>query len=155
MLKHIFNNLIKVTFFNQWNYFNSWTECKSVIIDAWIWHLKLDHAESQSLQHLITCFKKAQIWEMQDSITINCNDCAAEKISWRIHHELKFNNNKKNSEEYLTINFHDFKLSFEDFTFLVIITDHWSDFIWDFYFSSHIFEIIIKLLTFFFDFLQQ
>ena len=59
---------------------------------------------------------------MQDSITIDCDDCAAEKISQIIHCEFRFN--KEDSEEYLAIDFHDFKLSFEDFTSLVIITDH-------------------------------
>jgi len=60
---------------------------------------------------------------MEGPITINCNDCAAAKISQRIHHEPRFNN-KENSEKHLAIDFHDFKLNFEDFTFLVIITDH-------------------------------
>ena len=119
----------------------------------WTWHLKLEHAESQSLQYLITCFKNAWIQKVQDSITIDCNNCAAEKISWKIHYEFKFN--KKNSEKYLAIDFHNFKLSFEDFTFLMTITDHWSDFIWDFYFSSHTAKFVIQLLTFFFDFLKQ
>ena len=134
MLKNIFNNFIKTTFFNQQNYFNSWTECKLIIINMWIWHLKLKHAKSQFLQHLITCFKNVWIWEVQDSITIDCDDCAAEKISWKIHHEFRFN--EEDSEEHLTIDFHDFKLSFRDFTFLMIITDCWSDFIWDFYLSN-------------------
>ena len=59
---------------------------------------------------------------MQDLITINYDDCAAGKISQKIHHEFKFN--KEDSEECLTINFHDFKLNFEDFTFLITITDY-------------------------------
>ena len=59
---------------------------------------------------------------MQDSITINCNDCAAGKISQKICHEFRFN--EENSKEHLAIDFHDFKLSFEDFTFLMIITDY-------------------------------
>ena len=59
---------------------------------------------------------------MKDSITINCDDCAAEKIKQKVHHEFRFN--EKSSEEHLIIDFHDFKLSFEDFTSLVIITDH-------------------------------
>ena len=154
VLKHISDNLIKTSFFNQWNYFNSWTECKSVITDAWIWHLRLDHAESQSLQHLITCFKKVWIQRVQDPITIDCDDCAAEKISWKICHELRFNNNEEDSEKCLAIDFHDFKLNFRDFTSLVIITDCWSDFIWDFYLLSCTAESIIKILIFFFDFLQ-
>ena len=111
-----------MTFFNWWNYFNLWTKYKSVITDVWTWYLRLDHIESQSLQHLITCFKSAWIQKMQDSITIDCDNCAAGKISWRIHHEFRFN--EEDSEECLTINFHDFKLSFEDFTFLVIIIDY-------------------------------
>ncbi len=153
MLKYILNNLIKVTFFNQWNYFNSWTKCKSVTADAWIWYLRLDHAESQSLQYLVTCFKNAWIQKMKDSIIIDYNNCAVRKIKWKVCYELRFN--EENSEEYLIINFHNFKLSFEDFISLVIITDCWSDFIWDFYLSNCTSEIIIKLLTFFFDFLQR
>jgi len=155
MLKHISvnYNYIKIIFFNWWNYFNSWTEWKSVTADVWIWHLKLEHAESQSLQHLVTCSENAWIWRrVKDSITIDCNDCAAAKISWKIHCEFKFN--EKNSEEHLAIDFHDFKLNSEDFTFLMTITDHWSDFIWDFYFSNQTAQIIIQFLTFFFNFLK-
>ena len=35
--------------------------------------------------------------------------------------EFKFN--EEDSEEHLAINFHDFKLNFKDFIFLIIITD--------------------------------
>ncbi len=155
MLKHIFNNLIKAAFFNRQNYFNSWTECKSVTADTWTWHLRLEHAGAQALQHLITCSKSAQIQrksKLKDSITINCDDCAATKISQKIHHELKFN--KEDSEEHLIINFHDFNSSSEDFTFMTIIIDYWSDFIWDFYLSSHSDRLIINFLIWFFDFLK-
>ena len=58
---------------------------------------------------------------MKDLIIINYNDYAAAKISQKIHCELKFN--EENSEKHLAIDFHDFKLSSEDFTFLIIITD--------------------------------
>ena len=34
MLEYIPDKYTKATFFNQQNYFNSWTECKSVISDA-------------------------------------------------------------------------------------------------------------------------
>ena len=101
---------------------------------------------------MITCFKSVWIQKVQDSITINCNDCAVEKISQRICCELRFN--EKDSKKHLTIDFHDFKLNFRDFTFLITITDCWSDFIWDFYLSSHTAELIIKFLTFFFDFFK-
>ena len=125
MLKHISvdYNYIKTIFFNQWNYFNSWTEQKSVTADVWTWHLRLEHAESQSLQHLVTCSENAQIQRrVEDSITIDCNDCAAGKISQKIHCEFRFS--EEDSEEHLAINFHDFKLSFENFTFLMIIINH-------------------------------
>ena len=59
---------------------------------------------------------------MKDSITINYDNCAAEKISQKIHYEFRFN--EEDSEKCLAIDFHDFKLSFEDFTSLVIIIDH-------------------------------
>ena len=110
VLKYIFidYNYIKTIFFNQQNYFNSWTEWKSVITDVWIWHLKLEHVRSQSFQHLIICFKNVWIQKkLKNLITINCNNCAIAKISWKIHHEFRFN--EKNSEKYLAINFHDFK----------------------------------------------
>ena len=155
MLEHISvnYNYIKTIFFNWWNYFNSWTEQKSVIINVWTWHLRLKHAEFQSLQHLVTCSESAQIWRrVENLITIDCNNCAAAKISQKIHCAFKFN--KEDSEECLAIDFHDFKLSFRDFTFLIIITDCWSDFIWNFYLSNHIIQIIIQLLTFFFDFFK-
>ena len=58
---------------------------------------------------------------MKDSITINCDDCAAEKIKQKVCHEFRFN--KEDSEEYLVIDFHDFKLNFKDFISLVIIID--------------------------------
>ena len=90
---------------------------------------------------------------MKDSIIINCNSCMIKKIKQKVCHELRFN--EENSEKCLAIDFHDFKLSFENFTFLIIIIDYWSDFIWDFYLSNYTSEIIIQLLTFFFDFLQQ
>ena len=107
MIEYILNNLIKMTFFNWWNYFNLWTEWKSVTADAWTWHLRLGHAEAQSLQHLVTCSKDAWIQrKLKDSITIKCDDCAAAKISQKIHHELRFN--EEDSEECLAINFHDF-----------------------------------------------
>ena len=50
MLKYIsVDSFIKTSFYNWWNYFNLWTECKSVTADVWIWHLRLKHVESQSL----------------------------------------------------------------------------------------------------------
>ena len=147
MLKYIFNDFFKTVFFNWQNYFNLWIKCKSIITDMWIWHLRLKHAESQSLQHLITCFKSAQIQRMQDSITIDCNDCAAEKISWKICCKLRFN--EKDSEEHLVIDFHDFKQNTEDFIFLMTIINYWSDFIWDFYLFRHTTKVVIKVLIFF------
>jgi len=153
MLKYISDDLIKTAFYNWWNYFNSWTEHKSVITDVWTWHLRLEHVRFQSFQHLVICFKNVWIWrKLKNSITIDCNNYAVSKILQKIHHEFKFN--KKNSEKHLAIDFHNFKQNAENFTFLTIITDHWLDFIWDFYLSSHIAELVIKLLTFFFDFLK-
>ena len=89
---------------------------------------------------------------MKNSITINYNDCAVAKISQKIHHEFRFN--EKNSKKCLAIDFHDFKQNAKDFIFLTIITNCWSDFIWDFYLSSCTAELVIKLLMFFFDFLK-
>ena len=152
MLKYILDDLFKTAFFNQWNYFNLWTEQKSVITDTWTWHLRLEHVRFQTLEYLVNDFKNVWIQRREkDSITVNCDNYAAEKISWRIHHKLWFN--EEDSEECLAIDFHDFKQDFRDWTSLIIITDCWSDFIWDFYLSSYTSEIIIKLLTFFFDFL--
>ena len=90
--------------------------------------------------------------QLEDSITINCNDCAAAKISWKIHHEFRFN--EKNLRECLAIDFHDFNSNFRNLTFMIIITDHWSNFIWDFYLSSHSDELIINFLTWFFNFFK-
>ena len=58
---------------------------------------------------------------MKDSIIIDYNDYVTEKIKWKVHHELRFN--EEDSEECLVINFHDFKLSFKNFIFLIIIID--------------------------------
>ena len=42
--------------------------------------------------------KGYKLWrKVKNSIIINCDDCAAEKISQRIHYKFRFN--EKNSEE--------------------------------------------------------
>ena len=49
---------------------------------------------------------------MQDSITIDCDDCVTGKISQRIHQKSRFN--EDDSEECLAIDFHDFKQDFDE-----------------------------------------
>ncbi len=154
VLEYIPDDLTKASFFNRRNYFNSWTERKPVTADAWTWHLRLGHAGPQSLQHLVTCSEGARIRrKLEGPITIDCDGCAAAKISRKVRREPR--SNEEDPGERLAVDFHDFKLGFGGFKSLVTITDRWSGFIWDFYLSSRTAETIMKVLTYFFDFLKR
>ena len=115
-----------------------------------MWYLRLDHSEPQALEHLVNYSKNAQI---QDSIIIKCNSCAAGKISQKIQHEARDLNEAPG--EQLAINFHNFKKKFDDWTFLVTITDHWSGLIWDYYLTNHTLVAVIQVLKLFFGYLNQ
>ena len=123
------------------------------------WHLWLDHPGSQALEHLASASKDIQIKEIKsknDQIksikTVNCDACEIFKVKcWIWWESREF---KSELEVQLALDFHEYEEEFDEYNCQLLITDHWSEFMWNYYLTDQKSEIILAALKHLFEILK-
>lgn len=142
VLEYLPEDLPKGAFFARRNRFNSWTRRKPVLSEAMMWHLRLGHPGPQALEHLVNCSHGARI---RGPTTVECDACGVSKAKRQIRRFPR--EVHEGPGLHLAIDFHDFQRGFGRFTSMMLVTDRWSGFIWDYYFQNRTAKSIIKALT--------
>lgn len=141
VLEHIPQEMPKQAFLARRNTYNSWTGSAAAKADARKWHLRLGHPGPQALEHLVNCSTGAKI---KGLTTTECDDCAVSKARRQISRKPRFTENGPGIR--LAIDFHDFKHSSQKRRHLMLVTDRWSGYVWDFYLQDRLAGTIIEAL---------
>lgn len=108
--------------------FNSWTERRPAPATARVWHLRLGHPGPQALERLVNTSRGVRI---KGITTVECDDCAAAKIRRQIRRQPR--DVGEGPGQRLAIDFHDLPKDPDGRNSVMLITDRWSSFIWDYY----------------------
>lgn len=141
VLEYLPLGIPKSTFLTRRNNFNSWTKRKPVSADAWRWHLRLGHPGREALEHFVGASTGAKI---RGPLTVECDSCGLSKITKQISREKR--DFQQGPGLQLAVDFHDYEKGYEGYTDLMLITDRWSGFIWDYYLEDRTSETIIQAL---------
>jgi hypothetical protein len=139
----------ETAFVTQRHKFNSWTGRRPAKADGRRWHLRLGHPGPRALEHLVNSSQGAKIKGIP---TVECDDCAVSKIRRQIHRQPREVGHKPG--ERLAIDFHDITPDPEGKSSVMLITDRWSGFIWDYYLCSRGTGEIIAAIRDLFGFLH-
>lgn len=132
----------RMAFYIRRNKFNSWTKRRPVTGDAMRWHLRLGHPGPQALEHLINTSKGVRIKGLK---TVECDACGTSKAKRQIRREPR--EFKEEPGVQLALDFHDYEDGgYGGFTCLLLITDRWSGFSWDYYLTDHKSTTIMEAL---------
>jgi hypothetical protein len=149
-LKYIPINVTDAAFITRRNNFNSMTEQRPSKADATRWHLQLGHPGPQALEHLVICATGVGI---EGLLTIKCDACATAKAKRQIRRAPR--DLHEGPGHRLAIDFHDYEPGYEGFNSLMLITDRWSGYMWDFYMTNREGKTIIRILEWFFRILKR
>lgn len=140
----------KSAFVAQRHRYNSWTERRPAKADAHKWHLRLGHPGPQALEHLVNTSRGVRI---KGITTVQCDDCGLAKIRRQIRRQPRDTGNEPG--ERLAIDFHDLPRDSEGRNSVMLITDRWSGFIWDYYLVERRAGAIILALKHLFGLLDR
>ena len=115
-------------FFARRNKFNSWTERKPQAADAKTWHLRLGHPGPGALEHLVNSTQGARI---KGITTVQCDGCGLGKKRRRVRREQRDIEGGPGMR--LAVDFHDFEPDPHGYKSLMLVTDRWSGYMWDYY----------------------
>ena len=92
------------------------------------WHQRLGHPGPDALEHLVNCSEGVRL---QGPSTVQYNACGTSKIKRQMRRKLR--TFYEGPAERLAIDFYDYEEGLGDYSSLMLITDRWSGFIWDYY----------------------
>ncbi|KAL3703700.1 hypothetical protein TMatcc_010892 [Talaromyces marneffei ATCC 18224] len=150
--------MIKTGFMIRRHRFNSWTSRKERKANAERWHARLGHPGPQIIEYLAGAGRGVRLTGLSKGpTTVECEACASSKI-----HRLIRREDRRLAErpgEHLALDFHDFEKSTlkndKDKRTLILITDCYSGFMWDFYLTGHTTVEILETLKWFFQYLKK
>ena len=117
---------------------------------AELWHLRLGHPGPQALEHLVNVSQGVKITGIQPSTTIKgiptygCKSCAVSKIKRKVRRTAREEGAEPGHR--LAIDFHDLLPDEEGFSSLMLVTDRYSGYSWDYYLSNRKAETIIDAI---------
>ena len=150
VLEYIPEDLSRGAFHARRNKYNSWTKRAPVYGDAQKWHLRLGHPGPKALEHLVHCSTGARI---RGLLTVQCDACGQSKIKRQIRRAPK--DLREGPGYRLAIDFHDFNPGKGGFNSLMLVTDRWSGYCWDYYLSNREADTIIAALKHLFGLLLR
>lgn len=130
--------------------YNTWTERRPAPVDARQWHLRLGHPGPQALEHLVNASQGVRI---KGITTVQCDDCAVAKIKRQIRRQPRDTGNGPG--ERLAIDFHDLPRDSDGRSSVMLVTDRWSGFIWDYYLVERRTGTVIAVLKHLFGLLDR
>ncbi|OAQ57457.2 polyprotein [Pochonia chlamydosporia 170] len=150
VLEYIPGDKSKQSFLVRRNTFNSWTGRRPAGADAKKWHLRLGHPGPQALEHLVNCSTGARI---KGITTTECDDCAVSKAKRQVSRKPRNTENAPGIR--LAVDFHDFQHNSQGKQHVMLITDRWSGYIWDFYLADRGAETMIEVFNTLFGILER
>ncbi|KAL3702648.1 hypothetical protein TMatcc_011227 [Talaromyces marneffei ATCC 18224] len=147
--------LVKTGFAIRRHRFNSWTSRKERKADANRWHARLGHPGPEVLKHLAGAAKGVRLTRISKGpTTVECESCGTSKAQRIIRREER--TPPYAPGEHLAIDFYDFAEStMHGEKTLMLITDRFSGFMWDYYMTSHRGDEILETLKWFLDYLEK
>ena len=140
----------KQAFHARRNQFNSWTERAPSSASDEMWHLRLGHPGPEALRHFQGHSRGVRV---KGAITtVDCDACACAKAKQLISREPRDDVLKAGTR--LAIDFHDFEDDVEGYSSLMLVTDRYSGFIWDFYLKDRKSDTIIEAFEMLFGILK-
>ena len=150
VIEDIPEEIVPSAFHTRRNKFNSWTQKPPNKADALKWHLRLGHPGPQALEHLVNCSKGAKIKGIR---TVECDDCGVAKAKRQIRREPRELDEGPGLR--IAIDFHDIDGDEDGYRSVMLITDRWSGYTWDFYLSTRTAEALIATLDLFLNLLKK
>jgi hypothetical protein len=147
VLKYIPPTEDKASFITRRNKYTSWTKRKPIAADAMLWHQRLGHPGTQAIEHLVNSSAGVRL---VGPTTVECDACGIAKARRQVSKRLRQFDEDQESER-LAIDFHDFEPGYGGFSTLMLISDRWSTYIWDFYLQGHSMNGILEALESFFN----
>jgi hypothetical protein len=132
---------VRSAFVSQRHQYNSWTRRKASKADARKWHLRLGHPGPQALEHLVNTSQDVRI---KGPTTTEGDDCAVSKIKRQIRRQPRDVGN--GPAQRIAIDFHDIEVTHDGTNCVMLATDRWSGFIWDYYLFTRTFGEILDAL---------
>jgi transposase InsO family protein len=146
VLEHIPEDLSRASFYARRQKYNSWTQKPPATADFRTWHLRLGHPGPEALNHLVGHSQGVRI---KGQSTTECDACGRSKIKRQISRTARRQPERPAIQ--LAIDFHDFEPS--DFkagdlkySSVMLVTDRFSDHIWDFYLTNRRANTIVTAL---------
>jgi hypothetical protein len=110
---------------------------KSSSATARLWHLRLGHPGPEALNRLINSSTGARI---KGPVTVECDDCAVSKITRQVSRVPR--QHDEGPGRRLAVDFIHIVEDEEGYNSLMLITDRWSGFIWEFFLSDRKAEML-------------
>jgi hypothetical protein len=114
------------------------------------WHLRLGHPGPEVLEHLVNCSTGARI---RGLTTVECDACGQGKVKRKVRRAPRDLNEGPGYR--LAIDFHDFNRGYGGFNSLMLVTDRWSGYCWDYYLPNRKAKTIIAALKHLFGMLKR
>lgn len=150
VLEHIPWETSRQSFFTRRNTFNSWTGRQASRVDAKKWHLRLGHPGPKTLEHLVNCSTGARI---RGLTTVECDHCGVSKAKRQISRKPRNTENAPGLR--LAIDFHDLDEDHEGRSSVMLVTDRWSGYVWDFYLTDRKADTVKTALEILFGILER
>jgi hypothetical protein len=122
--------------------YNTRTKRKARKADAMKWHLRLGHPGPMAMEHLVNLTLGVRI---KGPTTVQCDGCGLGKMKRIIRRAPR--EADEGPGERLAIDLHPFEQGYGMYSHLLLATDRWSGYTWDFYLQKSNSETIIEAIT--------
>ncbi len=129
--------------------FNTWTARAASVADATLWHHRLGRPGPRALEHL---FNYTEGTRIKGITMVECDACALSKMKRQTSHRAR--NKPLQPGERLALDFHEFLINNQQQRYLLLITDRFSGFSWDYYLPSREASHILAALKHLFQLLN-
>lgn len=130
--------------------YNSRTGRAPSKVDARLWHLRLGHPGPRALEHLVNCSTGARV---KGITSVQCDDCGMSKAKRQISRLPRHRGDGPGLR--LALDFHDLLEAPIGRRSLMLVTDRWSGYIWDYYIWNRTAPVLILALQKLFGLLER
>ena len=140
-MEYIPYEVSKAALFARRNKYNTWTERTPSKADSITWHLRMGHPGPEALNHLVGHSKGVCIKGIP---TVKCDECAQAKAKSVVRREPR--ERPEQAGTHLAIDFHDYEKGINGYSSVMLVTDRYSGYIWDFYLENRESMTLIETL---------
>ena len=141
---------LAAAFIARRNFYNTRSRRKPQKAVAMKWHLRLGHPGPLALEHLINHTQGVRI---KGPTMVECDGCGLGKMKRQVRRTPR--EADEGPGERIAIDFHSFNQGYGGYRYLLLATDRWSDYMWDFYLQKNIVETIKEVMKLFINLLDK